>query len=408
MKYLKKYAFVVLVVLAVFFIPWDARGEDAPDAITFGCALSLSGWMAATTELCQTANYDLWVEDVNAKGGIYVEKYGKRLPIKWKYYDDKSDPATTARMYEKLILEDKVDFVVAPSGTAWHFAAAPIANSYGYQMIGATVSSDALVKRARAGKLPYYFTHFPPPADIGPAIVDLLADLGVKSVALLYTSTLYGIEYAAALGPQLQVSKIQTSVMESYPWDIKDFSPLLKKIKAANVDAILGMGYDLDGALLTEQMKVLGINPKIYYQASMGWGMETYKKKFGKTALEGIMGDVAWNKNMPYPGASEYFDRFVKKWGREPDSSSSPFVYATMQIYEQAIEKAGTLDRKKVRDVMAKETFSTITGPVKFVDNYYKYPALVGQWQKGKWEGIAPSEARSQKAMFPKPKWPSK
>jgi branched-chain amino acid transport system substrate-binding protein len=405
MKYFKNLTFFVLVSFTLLSLPWIVSAEEAPEAITFGSALSLSGWMASSVELYQTSNYDLWVEDVNARGGIYVKEYGKRLPVKWKYYDDKSDPATTARMYEKLILSDKVNFVVAPAGTAWHFAAAPIANHYGYQMIGATVSSDALVKRAAAGKLPYYFTAFPPPADIGPAIVDLLAELEVKSVALLYTSTLYGIEYAAALGPQLQVSKIATPIMESYPWDIKDFSPLLKKVKAANVDALLAMGYDIDGALLTEQMMVLGINPKVYYQASMGWGMETYINKFGKNALEGIMGDVAWNKDMPYTGASAYFDRFVKKLGREPDSSSSPFVYATMEIYEQAIEKAGSLDRKKVRDVMAKETFSTVTGPVKFVNQYWKYPVLVGQWQNGKWTGIAPSQAREEKALYPKPEW---
>jgi branched-chain amino acid transport system substrate-binding protein len=140
----------------------------------------------------------------------------------------------------------------------------------------------------------------------------------------------------------------------------------------------------------------------------MGWGMDPYTKKFGKPALEGVMGDVAWNKDMPYPGAKGYFDRFVKKWGREPDSSSSPFVYASMQVYEQAIEKAGILDRKAVRDLMATETFPTIIGDVKFVKNYYKYPALIGQWQESNWVGVAPPEVRAGEVLYPKPDWPKK
>ena len=67
----------------------------------------------------------LWVPEVNAQGGIFVKEYNKKLPIELKIYDDKSDQGTMTRLTEKLILEDKVDFLFPACGTACLFAASP-------------------------------------------------------------------------------------------------------------------------------------------------------------------------------------------------------------------------------------------------------------------------------------------
>ncbi len=70
------------------------------------------------------------MEDVNADGGIFVAEYGKKLPVEMKVYDDQSDMDTSMRLLTKLIEEDKVDFVFAPTSTAFLFAAAGVANAH--------------------------------------------------------------------------------------------------------------------------------------------------------------------------------------------------------------------------------------------------------------------------------------
>ncbi len=425
MKYLKMAGVVILVLaVALPFALSACAPEEAPPAappaeqptappaapapakITFGCAIAISGWCSSDAAY-EIKNYDLWADDVNAKGGIYVKEYDKRIPVEMKYYDDKSDPGTTAKMVEKLILEDKVDFLVAPWGTAWHFAVAPLADKYGYQMIGVYESSDALM-----GKYPYYFKDYPPPGEAGPIIVDLLSGLGVKSAAILYVSTLYGIEYAGSLGPALAGEGISCPIMESYPYDILDFSPLLKMIRDAGVDALLVPCYGPDGALLTEQMIALDYNPNLVWLGSASWSSPLYLEKFGKAGIEGIMSETGWNPYAPITGAKEYYDRYVAKWGEDPDMGCGPYTYATMQVYEQAIEKAGTLDRAKVNDVMARETFSTVGGPIKFVDQYNpneNYAMIVGQWQQGIYQPVAPKDKREAsgiQVIYPKPPWP--
>ena len=101
------------------------------DKIVVGMSRPLSGWNAVIGDSAFRPIYETWVPMVNEQGGIYVEEYGKKLPIELIIYDDTSDIGTMTRLTEKLILEDKVDFLWPASGTAFIFAQAPIANSTG-------------------------------------------------------------------------------------------------------------------------------------------------------------------------------------------------------------------------------------------------------------------------------------
>jgi branched-chain amino acid transport system substrate-binding protein len=199
---------------------------------------------------------------------------------------------------------------------------------------------------------------------------------------------------------------IDTVILKSYPLTVKDLSPLLKTIKAAKVDAMLAMSYPDDTFLITKQAKELGLNPKLFY-LGVGVAFPVYKQMFGgPDAVEGIMGAGAWNPKLPYPGAKEYFDRHVKRWKNEPDRWGSAFAYASVQILERAIEEVGSLDRAKIRDVIATETFPTVIGPVKFVGGFnIQSPGEIGQWQKGEFEVVAAKEKRTANPVFPKPAW---
>ena len=114
----------------------------APEKILIGNPIALSGVNVAGAEMSQTLGYDLWVEEVNAKGGIYVAEYDKQIPVEMIRYDDKSDAGMAVQLTEKLILEDKVHIIFPPWGTAYNFAIAPVINKYKYPVIGVTVSSE--------------------------------------------------------------------------------------------------------------------------------------------------------------------------------------------------------------------------------------------------------------------------
>ncbi|MEJ2715632.1 MAG: amino acid ABC transporter substrate-binding protein [Deltaproteobacteria bacterium] len=396
---------LVCMLLAVVLLVWPL-GASGKDKIKIGTAISLSGPYAPGASMTQIPNYKMWVEEVNAKGGIYVKEYGKKLPVELIIYDDKSDVGTMVKLVEKLILQDKVDLLLPPWGTAMHFAIAPVATKYGYPVIGPTVSSEKL--REIAKRVPYFFGILNMPREQGASLVNLLAELGVKKVALIYVADAYGIEWTGKVAPALKKKGMNVVLEKSYPLGAKDLSPLLKTVKAENVDALLGMSYPPDTFLITGQSISIELNPKVFY-LGVGVAFPVYRDKFGTKTVQGVMGAGAWNPKLKYPGAKEYFERHVKRWKKEPDRWGSAFAYASLQVLQQAIEKVGSLDRKKLRDCIATETFPTVIGPVKFEGGFnVQSPGEIGQWQNGEFEVVAAKDKRTAKPIFPKPPWPKK
>ncbi len=380
---------------------WPSAGL-AKDKITIGVPIALSGPYASPAQSTVLSNYDLWAEDVNAKGGIYIKELDKRLPVELIKQDDKSDPANCIKLAEKLMADDKVDLLLAPWGTAFYLAVAPVANKNGYPIIGSTTAVDQL--RPAVPTLPYVFT-LHSTRDQSKSLVDLLVELGIKKAAVIFPNEAFGTSWVSMTVEPLISKGIQVAVTQGYPPDTNDLTKVLQSVKDADVDALLAFTYPRDTFIVTEQAKNLKLNPKLLYLC-IGGAFPDYRDKFGPETVEGVMALGAWNPKVPHPGAKEYAERYRERWGKETDGYASPATYAVGQIFEQAIESVGSLDRKKIRDCLAAETFRTIIGPVKF-DGIFNVMSCgeIGQWQKGEFEVVAGKDKRTAQPMYPKPQW---
>jgi branched-chain amino acid transport system substrate-binding protein len=400
-----KILFTLALGITLLASPLAVWAGSAPAKLKFGAAIQLSGVVAAPAEELQLRDWKLWVEQTNAGGGIYVPEYRKRIPVELILYDDGSDPGKTVKLVEKLILQDKVDVLLPPWGTAWHYAIAPLVNQHKYPVIGTSCASAKL--KSMSSKLPYFFVMEIYTGKMAESLVDLLQELGVKSAAVTYVSTSYGIDWWEASRPLLKNAGINVMLNKSYPLQVTDLSPLLKEIKAMKPDALLGYAYPGDSHLITEQSKVIDFNPK-FFLALVGAASPTFRDKFGKGVVEGITGAGVWNPKVPMPGARKYFDAYLKKWGVEPDRWET-YNYAMLQVWQQVIERVG-LDREKQRKMIATGTFPTMWGNIKFVDQYNIDSAGdIGQWQNGEFESVAPKAKREaagvKKVVYPKPRW---
>jgi branched-chain amino acid transport system substrate-binding protein len=393
--------FVCAVVL--FLAGAGVTTSSAKDKIVIGQAIALSGPLAGGVAIAGGRIYVMWAEEVNKNGGIYVREYGKKLPVELKRYDDKSDIGTMTNLLEKLILEDEVDFVFPPWGTAWLYAAAQVANKYGYILIGGPGGALKLKEL----DLPYFFQVLNFSETQAPALASIFNEVGVNSAAVIYRGDLHGVEYGDAMVPFFKKRGIDVKMKKSYPPGIKDLSPLLKEAKSLGVDALCSAAYPDGGMLLTGQSLELGINFNALFITVTPFSPNLYRDTFGVNTVEGVMGGGAWNAKTS-PGAKEFVIKFIKRFGMEPDYWGGLYYWSSLQHFQQAIEMAGTLDQKKIRDIMASVTFNTALGPFWYdKDRYFaNHPGEIGQWQKGVFEVIDPGEKRTAPPLYPKPAWP--
>ncbi len=366
--------------------------------VRIGYAIARTGPWAGGAQVSQEPNFLLWAEQQNAAGGLDVK--GKRRPIELVSFDDRSETETCVRTYEKLMGSDKVDLILPPWGSTANFAVAPLANRFGYPMLAPTALSRKLIDM----NLPYFFSLLQQPDRMMGALVEMLVANGVKTIAIVYMDDLFGLENFAALNAALKKTSIQVLDRKSYPLGVKDLSPVLRSFKDQNPDAFIGITYPPDTILASKQSKETGFNPKFFY-ASVGTAFQLYRNVMTPAGAEGVLGMGSWNGKTS-AAAKAYFDAHTKKFGgKEPDRWASGACWASLEILSAAVAKEG-LDRKAIRDYVAKTEHNTILGKMKFTGSENTAtPGSVGQWQNGEFEIVWP-KAMATAALVPaKPAW---
>ena len=135
---------VLTVCLVLILSPLLVNAQETK--IRVGASISMTGRLAKEGALLKEG-YDTWAEWVNARGGINVG--GKLHKVEMIYYDDKADANTSAKLTEKLITEDKVNFILGPFSTGIAAATSAIGEKYGYVTIAQLLRSFLCIPRVQ-------------------------------------------------------------------------------------------------------------------------------------------------------------------------------------------------------------------------------------------------------------------
>ena len=374
-----------------------ASVASAADPVRIGFSLSKTG-IFAPAATSQLQAYELWREQVNAKGGLNLA--GTKRPIKFTVYDDQSNSAKAVQIYEKLITADKVDLLLAPWGTSLHFAIAGVIERHKFPLVGNTAAS-VQIRELKAGNIWFPTPLFPDRQS--EEMTKLLKSQGVKSAALITNQLPYTQENKKFMVPALRKAGIRLLVNEDYPPNVKDLTALLTKVKNANPDAVLAYTYPSDAVLYVKGAREVGVNAKTQV-VLLGPQYDFFDKIFGP-ARNGLVTMGNWTPlRNDWPTAKTFYDDFQARWKTNADYLDAPLAYQSVQILEQAVAKAG-LDRDKLRKVISTDTFKTINGPVRFegVQNVIT-PTMISQIQNQQTHIIWPPDQATSK-FKPKPAW---
>ena len=386
-----------------------AVAADPPKSIRIGYAVSLSGVNAQGAATTTLPGYKLWVDDVNKKGGILVKEFNKRIPIEVTQYDDTSNAETAVRLVERLMTQDKVDLVLPPWSTGFNFATAPVFARNGYPQLAVTANSNdaaAMVKQ-----FPTLFFFLNEPRNFGAALGEVLSKLKSENkinnkIVMLSVADQFGAEFSSGVVPVLQREGFDFVLRKSYPLGVRR--------PDQRDQGGQGLGR---GQLRRLQLSARHLHAHQYRDHA---GLQSEGVPHGAWALPSPpMAPISRKRPTAcsvsaagirtLPGAEDYrasgSDRGCST--RAADGWAAPVTYASLQVLEQAIEKAGTLDRKKVLDTIDNDgPWQTIVGPIDLKTHIRGKQWGVGQWQGGKFVGIAPSDLPGAKPIvFPKPAW---
>jgi branched-chain amino acid transport system substrate-binding protein len=371
----------------------------------------LSGPLAIIGDSAFRPIYETWIPIVNADGGIFMSAYDKKLPLETIIYDDKSDVGTMARLTEKLILEDKVDFLWPACGSAFIFAQGPVANKYNYVLVaaegGATTVKDMLPD------LPYLFCSlsFSDWYQL-PVYADMMKAAGAKTAYIMYLADVFGIEYSGVAEKEFGRVGIDIVDEVSVPPDLKDFAPIIQNAQASGADIFCVFAYPDQVMPVTGTAIALNYNPKSMI-CGPGANFGFYHTAFGP-AVEGVTCFATANRATS-PALKNMYDTIYE--GKPEDANDwwgHPCYWAALDIWKAAVEKVGKVDQGMLKDVLATEKLETVLGPTWFTTfggggglmAKECHPGEIGQWQNGICE-IVGGNSTTAPYIYPKPAWPS-
>ena len=406
MKQWKKVLAIALALLvAGTGIVFGAGGKEAakgPEVIKIGASVALTGNLARFGNMVKNG-YELWKDKVNAAGGINVG--GKKMKVEIVYYDDQSDNQTSAKLTEKLITEDKVNFLLGPYGSGPTFATTAIGEKYNIITIATLANAANIYGRGYKN----VFSVLPPGRKLFYSFVDMLAAQkpAPKKLAIIAPNDNFPVSVAEGAQEYAKSKGFEIAYYEVYPKGVKDLSSTILKIKNSGAEALLGSGYLEEAILTVRQLK----EQKVYLKAigfTTGPELKDFRDALGGDA-DYIYGVAWWMPQMKYSDpffgtAQDYAKEYTAKFGGEiayQAAAASQGGY----LLQLAIEKAGSLETDKVRAALQAYDGVTFWGPTKWdaTGQNMAGGAVTFQIQKGVIQTVWPEAAASAKVMYPNP-----
>ncbi len=359
----------------------------AQEVLKIGAVAPKTGPLAGGAAVSYWPNVKLWINDVNARGGLKVGATTYKLEA--IEYDDQTNPGETIKAVQRLVDQDKVKVVLPPYSTGLNLAAAPIYARYGLPMITSTATTDKADEISK--QFPNVFITLggakPTVASVVETMVKLKerGDIGNK-LAMVNVADAFGIELMGEAKPAFKEAGFELVYETSYPLGTQDLSPVVKAAKAAAPDAFIAWSYPPDTFALTEQAIVEDLKVGAFFTA-VATAFPAYAGRFGASA-EGVLG--IGGVHADGDAFKEYAARHEQVTSAKPDYWASAMVYSSFQILEKSIEAVGSFDNAAIIKHIKENSFDTVMGPIKF-DEHNNNAAFwtVGQWQDGVFKGVA-------------------
>ncbi|MCZ6883549.1 MAG: amino acid ABC transporter substrate-binding protein [Gammaproteobacteria bacterium] len=379
--------------------------------IVLGSAISLTG-KYATNGIHAQKGYEYGISVIKENGGVKVG--GKCYNFKVIYYDDESKGDRGATLAERLISQDKVQYMLGPYSSGLTKAIAPVTEKYKIPMVEAEGASRSLFNKGYK----YLFAVLSTSEQyLAPAIVlaaekakEMGKPVSSVTVAIAVEQDPFSLDVRAGVVDMANELGMKIVIDAALPRDLSDMSAILTKVKLLKPDVLVVSGHT-KGAV-TGVRQIGEKNIKVPMIAFTHCEAADVTGKFGDTA-NGILCATQWAETMAYKdemfgSAGDYEMRFKAAY---PEYKTKKVPYQTAQataavyVFKDAFERANSMDKEKIRDAISATDMKTFYGDIRFAEagNNIAKPMALRQIQKGQYNVVAPSAFASHKLIWPRP-----
>jgi branched-chain amino acid transport system substrate-binding protein len=344
-----KAGIVLLFLLFVFAAPLYASNP-----ILIAAIFSQTGIAAAHNEPL-ISMVQLAVEDINLSGGI------DSRPIQLVLLDNQSTPIGSTVAAEEAIRLG-VTAVIGAHWSSHSLAMAPILQKAGIPTIspGSTNPDVTLIGN-------YIFRACFLDSFQGKAMARFAREeLKARSAAILRNiDEQYSVTLAEFFKESFSNLGGRIFLDAEYRGKAVDFAKIIAKIKEYNPDVVYLPGYTRDSGLIIKQSRSMGV--KATFLGGDAW--DEIDKVAGDT-IEGSYQSAPWHPDVPFPQSKILQKLYHRKFHKPISNMSAPLAYDAVHLLADAILKAGTTNRKAIRDALAATVgFHGATGIITFDKN---------------------------------------
>jgi branched-chain amino acid transport system substrate-binding protein len=384
-----------------------AGAAAGQDVITLGAAISLTGAYTTDGEHTQRG-YDLAIKKINEAGGVKVGD--KTYTLEVKYYDDESTPARGAELAQRLIKQDGIQFMLGPYGSGPTKAIAPVAEENKVPM----VEGNGAARELFTNGWRYIFATLSTSDQYLSSAIDLIAEnadsLGKApneiKVAMAFENDPFSQDVRAGVMGAIEKHGMQVVINEQLPPELNDMASILTKVKALRPDVLVVSGHAKGATTAIRQVGEMQVHVPVLAMTHCD-SADVISK--APEAAEYTLCATQWAPTMSYKDdlfgtAGDFAKLFEETYGYAPPYQAAESA-AAVQVFADAFERAGSLDREAVRDAIAATDLKTFYGDIKFDEtgkNIAK-PMAMFQVLEGNLKVVAPSTFAETEAVIPKP-----
>jgi branched-chain amino acid transport system substrate-binding protein len=366
---------LVIYLPAAALAASSARALAADKEITIGINLPLTGADAHDAELIKDGAM-LAFDEANAKGGVAGYKINITVLDDGTATAGQYDPAQAATNARKMVSDKSVVAAIGPQMSGSGKAMAPILSQGNLATITPASTNPDITDlkfagQYRPGGKAIYFRTVTTDAFQGPNMANYMIDtLKIKSVYVLDDSGAYGVGIADSFQKQAEKRGVKVLGRDQLNPKEADYTTVLTKIKSMNPDALYYGGVAQAGVKVVKQS--YDIMPKVIRAGGDGLLGAEILRGAGFPAAEGLYATNASPNMLEDPEAKPVIERFVKKFGQQPENYSLTAYDAALVILDavkRVADSGKEVNRANVRDAIQSSKVKTLQGEVSFDEN---------------------------------------